>query len=174
MQIEDLMPNPLVQLRHERLIQASPAQVWPAARAMTIRKLLRVRLLLGIREFFSRLGGLPLETFPVVAETPGKEVVRCICGRFWAIAGNIEDVAVQDMLAYEKSGSAKAYWNFWLEDAGKGQTRLVTETRVMVFGVREKRRFGWYWRVVGPFAGWIRQEILKAVEREALRSAPLS
>lgn len=169
MMIDEMMPDWDWRVRHERVIAAPRARVWQAARAMTIRKLLRVRVLLWVREVFSRLGGLPLETFPVVAETEGQEVVRCICGRFWALAGNIEDVAVEDMRAYQRAGSAKAYWNFWLEDVGKGQTRLVTETRVKVFGVREKRWFGWYWRVVGPFAGWIRQEILKAVEREALR-----
>ena len=50
-----------------------------------------------------------------------------------------------------------------------GQTRIVSETRVQVFGKWELRRFNLYWAVVGPFAGWIRREILKAIERESLR-----
>jgi hypothetical protein len=169
MLIEKLMPDWEWRLRHERVIAAPKGRVWLAARQMTIRKLLRVRVLLWVREVFSRVSGLPLETFPVVAETEGEEVVRCICGRFWAWRGNIDDVPVEEMVGYEKPGSAKAYWNFHLEDLGRGQTRVVTETRVKVFGEREKRWFGIYWKAVGPFAGWIRGEILREVEREALR-----
>lgn len=168
MLIDNLMPVYDQITRQERVIAAPQQRVWQAARAMTIRKLFRVRVLLWIREIFSRLNGQPLETFPVIAETEGTEVVMAICGKFWAISGNIVHVPVEVIPLYQAKGYAKAYWNFHLESIGMGQTRIVTETRVQVFGKRELKFFNRYWAVVGPFAGWIRREILKAIEREAL------
>jgi hypothetical protein len=168
MLIDNLMPVYDLMIRQERVIAAPQRRVWQAARAMTIRKLLHVRALLWIREFGSRLRGLPLETFPVVAEKEGTEVVMAICGKFWAITGNIVDVPVEAIPLYRAQGYAKAYWNFHLESIGVGQTRIVSETRVQVYGKRELKLFNLYWRVVGPFTGWIRREILRAIERESL------
>ncbi len=169
MLIDNLMPVYDQITRQERVIAAPQHQVWQAARAMTIRKLLRVRVLLWIREIFSRLNGQPLETFPVIAEKEGTEVVMAICGKFWAISGNIVDVPVEVITLYQAKGYAKAYWNFHLESIGLGQTRIVTETRVQVFGKRELKLFNLYWAVVSPAARWIRREILKAIERESLK-----
>jgi hypothetical protein len=168
MLIDNLMPVYDLIIRHERVIAAPQRRVWQAARAMTIRKLLRVRVLLWIREIFSRLNGQPLETFPVIAEKEGTEVVMAICGKFWAISGNIVDVPAEVIPLYQAKGSAKAYWNFHLESIGVGQTRIVSETRVQVYGEQELKRFRRYWALVGPGAGWIRKEILKAIERESL------
>lgn len=136
---------------------------------MTIRKLRRVRMLLYIREIFSRLKKQPLETFPVISEDPGREIVMAICGKFWAISGNILDVPVEEIKLFNRPGYAKAYWNFYIEAMDKGQTRLITETRVQVYGETERKKFALYWRIVGPFSGWIRTQILKAIEREALK-----
>ncbi len=169
MLIDNLMPVYDQITRQERVIAAPQHQVWQAARSMTIRKLLRVRVLLWIREIFSRLNGQPLETFPVIAEKEGTEVVMAICGKFWAISGNIVDVPVEVITLYQAKGYAKAYWNFHLESIGLGQTRIVTETRVQVFGKRELKLFNLYWAVVSPAARWIRREILKAIERESLK-----
>lgn len=168
MQIDELMPIFDLRIGHERVIAATPAQVYSAASTMTIRKLRRVRILLYIREIFSRLKKQPLETFPVIAEDPGREIVMAICGKFWAISGNILDVPVEEIKLFNRPGYAKAYWNFYLEPMDKGQTRLTTETRVQVYGEAERKKFVLYWRIVGPFSGWIRNQILKAIEREAL------
>ena len=168
MQIDELMPSFDLRTRHERIIAATPSQIYSTAKTMTIRKLRSVRMLLFIREIFSRLNRQPLESFPVVAENPGREIVMAICGKFWAISGNILDVPVQDINHFSRPGYAKAYWNFYLEPMGKGQTRLITETRVQIYGDAERKKFALYWRLVGPFSGWIRTQILKAIEREAL------
>lgn len=170
MLIDELMPCFDLRTRHERVIAATPEQVYRAASAMTIRKLRRVRILLYIREVFSRLKKQPLESFPVIAQDPGREVVMAICGKFWAISGNILDVPVEVVKLFQKSGYAKAYWNFYIEPMDKGQTRLITETRVQVYGEAERKKFALYWCLVGPFSGWIRTQILKAIEREALLS----
>lgn len=164
-----MMPEYDHRLRHERIVAAPVDRVYAAARSMTIRKLWRVRVLLWTREVFSRLGGLPLETFPVIAEREGQEVVRAICGRFWAVSGNILEIDPAEIPGFAQPGFGKAYWNFHVEAIGKGQTRLVSETRVCIYGEREKRKFKRYWTPVRPFAAWIRVTMMQAVEREALR-----
>lgn len=169
MLLDELMPVYDVRIRHERLIAAPRGRVWLAARSITIRSLLRVRLLLWLREIFSRLSGLPLEQFPVIAEQSGTEVVRAICGPLWAWRGNIEDIPPDQIPAYSKPGRAKSYWNFHLEDAGRGQTLLTTETRVVLYGPSAQRNFRLYWFFVSPFAAWIRMQILRRIEVDALR-----
>jgi len=169
MLLDDLMPIYDFRIRHERVIAAPRARVWQAARAITIRTLPEVRMLLWIREVFSRLSGLPLEQFPIVTEQSGTEVLRAICGRLWAWRGNIEDVTVQEIPAFERDGFAKSYWNFHLADAGHGQVRLTSETRVRLYGQSAQRKFRLYWFFVAPFAAWIRKRILRAIERDALR-----
>ncbi len=136
---------------------------------MMIRKLRRARILLNIREVFSRLKEQPLESFPVSAQDPGREVVMAICGKFWAISGNILDVPVEVIPLFQKSGYSKAYWNFYIEPMDKGQSRLITETRVQVYGEAERKKFALYWHLVGPFNGCIRAQILKAIERDAMQ-----
>lgn len=169
MLIERMMPRPDTQTRQERVVAASAAEIWPGARAIRIRTLLRVRVLLWIREAPSRLLGKPLENFPVVAEVEGEEVVMAICGRLWALVGNIADVPVGEVAEYREEGSAKAYWNFYLRELGDGRTLVSTDTRVECYGEGAKWKFAVYWVVMRPFAEWIRVQCLKAIEREVMR-----
>ena len=169
MLIDELMPCFDLRTRHERVIAATPAQVYRAASAMTIRKLRRVRILLNIREIFSRLKEQPLETFPVIANESCREIVMAICGKFWAISGNILDVPVEVIPLFQKSGYAKACWNFYIEPMDKGQFRIITDTRVQVYGEAERKKFALYWHLVGPFNGCIRTQILKAIKRDAMQ-----
>ena len=169
MLIEELMPEPKVRLRHELVIAANPEDVWPAARAMTIRTLPEMQILLGIREVFSRLRGLPLESFPVVTEQQGVEVVRAICGKLWAVSGNIEDVPIESISTFEREGYAKAYWNFRLEALGPDRTLLVTETRVSTYGESAYRNFMRYWFLVRPMLEWSRVAMLREIEQQVLK-----
>ncbi|MGH9649109.1 MAG: hypothetical protein ACRD3I_01435, partial [Terriglobales bacterium] len=66
-------------------------------------------------------------------------------------------------------GYAKAMWNFTVERAEEGVTRLATETRVVTYGSSARRKFRAYWLVVGPFSGLIRKEMLRLVKRNAER-----
>jgi hypothetical protein len=163
--LDELMPVYDLRTRHERIVPAAREQVYAVARLMTIRTLWPVRVLLWIRELPSRLLGLPLEDFPVVAERPGHEVVRAICGRFWAFSGNILDIPVAEIAAFEKPGFGKAYWSFSVEELVPGQSRLVTELRVRLYDEASRKKFSRYWVLVGPFSGWIRVRCLEAIAK---------
>jgi hypothetical protein len=105
-----------------------------------------------------------------VAEKTGEEVVMAICGRFWAWRGNILDLPVAEIPAFAREGYAKSYWSFSIQASGPNQTRLRTETRVACYGESARKKFRAYWFFVGPFSGWIRVQILKAIRREAMAS----
>lgn len=163
--LDELMPVYDLLTRHERILPAKPAIVYPLARQMTIRTLPAVRLLLWLREWPSRLSGQPLEQFPIIAEDPGREIVRAICGRFWAFSGNILDIPTQQIPAFEREGFGKAYWSFYCQDSDDGRTRLITELRVRLYGPQAQKNFSRYWVLVGPFSGWIRMQCLKAIAK---------
>jgi hypothetical protein len=46
-------------------------------------------------------------------------------------------------------------------------SRVATETRIAATDDAARRRFGRYWRVVGPFSGITRREMLAAIRRRA-------
>jgi hypothetical protein len=165
--IDDLMPEYTVRIRQQLRVAAPPERVYRAAMAMTIRKLPQVRLLLWLREFPSRLSGKPLEQFPTLAEDPNRERVMAICGRFWAFHGNILDIPVERIPAFQSEGYGKAYWNFTIEPVADGESLLASETRVQCYGESALKKFRVYWFIVGPFAVWIRWQILRAIAREA-------
>ncbi len=166
MLLDDLMPVWDTETKASRIIHAPAPRVWAAARAMGIRTLLPVRLLLNLREFPSRLSGLPLEQFSVIAETPGVEVVRAICGPLWAFRGNILDIAPQEILNLQQPGLTKACWSFHLEVLSPNCTRLTTITRTRSTSPEAREKFLAYWRIVGPVAAAMRRYMLHVIARE--------
>jgi len=163
--LEELMPIYDLRTRQERIVLAGREQVYTVARLMTIRTLLPVRMLLWLRELPSRLSGQPLENFPIVRENPGHDVVRAICGKFWAFSGNILEIPVSEIPAFERSGYGKAYWSFHCEELESGHTRLITELRVRLYDEESRKKFRLYWSLVGPFREWIGVQCLKGIER---------
>ena len=69
--------------------------------------------------------------------------------------------------ALEADGAAKAVWNFTTESLAPGRTRVTTITRIATPDPATKRSFGRYWRVIRPFSGLIRIEMLRALKRRA-------
>ena len=64
-------------------------------------------------------------------------------------------------------GWAKAAWSFRVDPAPGGGATLSTETRILCTDPGSLRAFRRYWRLVRPFSGVIRIEMLLAIRREA-------
>ena len=64
-------------------------------------------------------------------------------------------------------GIAKAAMNFRVEDAGRDQTRVTTETRVYGTDDQVIRRFTPYWRTIFPGSWILRVTWLRAIEERA-------
>jgi hypothetical protein len=170
------LPRYDVVMRHHRRVAVAPGEAWAAihradlGRPALIRTLLALR---GLRAPWSArpltLASLPRAGFIPLAEEPGRELALGLVGRFWTLSGGRIAVAPEAFREFAQPGYAKAVWTLGIEAETRGTTRLATETRVVCTDAASRRRFRRYWRVVGPFAALIRNAMLGAVAREAVR-----
>jgi hypothetical protein len=107
--------------------------------------------------------------FVVLAEEPDREIVLGLVGRFWTLGGGIRRISPSEFAGLAEPGYAKAAWNFYLVPQTGGTTHLVTETRVLCTDEASRRAFLRYWRLIGPFSGLIRRQMLATVRKEAER-----
>ena len=90
-----------------------------------------------------------------------------IAGRFWTPRGDVRRLTPAEFARFEDPGYARAVWTFEIEDVAPAVSRLVTQTRVVCNGNRAKRLFRAYWLIVGPFSGFLRREMLRAIRTDA-------
>ncbi|HXC53538.1 MAG TPA: hypothetical protein VN634_21810 [Candidatus Limnocylindrales bacterium] len=112
--------------------------------------------------------------FGKLAEDAPDEVVLGVTGRFWRPVGNLLPFREADFRGPVMPGTARAVWNFALQELSPGRTVLTTETRVLCGDPASRRKFLAYWLLIRPFSGWIRVVMLEAIDREAMRHASRS
>ena len=140
--------------RHEIAVDGDAAALDRALRGVTFGEVPLVRALV-----FARGLGLPrreqrvLETMGrrgrVVEDVPGEGMAVSLDGQFWRLRGRGPEPAASAVVRFRA-------------DDGK----LSTETRVHVPSA-SRRRFVRYWRIVRPFSGVIRMQVLRAAKRRA-------
>lgn len=158
--------------KHSIAIRADAATVYEAAQnanfgeSWIVRTLLRLR---GMSPNALSLRNLRYSKFRVLGERPAHELLIGLAGKFWTPWGDLQDVNAENFKGFDKSGYAKAVWNFSLDaDALNGNgTRLTTETRIKCLDKVSRRSFGFYWTFIQPFSGLIRMEMLKTIKRKA-------
>lgn len=183
MLLDRLMPEYEFHEIHQVRLSAPPERTLDAVTRATPGEMPLVRLLFGIRSLPGRIAGkrgLPTRStqpllqqmlaagFVLLAEEPGREVVCGVIGQMWKVRGGMAPTVrdVQEFVAFEERGYAKAAMNFYVEAAGGG-TRLTTETRVHTTDADACRKFGRYWRVIQPGSAAIRRSWLRAAKRRA-------
>ncbi|MFM9904125.1 MAG: hypothetical protein ACKVQJ_06075 [Pyrinomonadaceae bacterium] len=154
---------------HDISISAGTANVYRAMQEVDFCESTLVRWL-----FFLR--GLPSDKvtirdvkrfhFKTLGEIVNKELLIGLAGRFWTVMGDLQDVNADNFKAFDKSGYAKAVWNFSVDADGEN-TRLTTETRIRCLDDDSRRSFGFYWTFIRPFSGLIRTEMLKTIKKRA-------
>jgi hypothetical protein len=123
----------------------------------------------GDRPLLQRMGAIGL--VPLVDE-PGRGVVLGLIGQPWRLRGG-ERATVEDAAAFasfDRPGFVRVATGLWADEDGGPRgagTRLRTETRIAPTDAGAERRFARYWRVVGPFSGITRSEMLRAARRRA-------
>jgi hypothetical protein len=188
--LDDLMPVYDVVERHHIVVRAAPATVFAAIRSFDLSNSLLTRALLLVRAVPSvliallrsprtalaeprarraelRFADFEGAGFRVIAERAPEELVIGVLGKFWTVRGAVRrDVSAAHFAAGPPQGYALAGWNFTVVPQRDGTSQLGTETRVWCApDVRAKFRV--YWLVIRPGSGLIRQEILRAIRREA-------
>jgi hypothetical protein len=173
MTLDDLLPAPDWAERHSRVIAAPPAVVLAAARAVTIREMRLAAVLLGLRGF----GRPPRVPFTTLLEERigGTWLESGAHGDVWAGVlrpwrNQSHPIADRDaLLAFDEPGWVTVAMDLTVEPRGGGAL-LSTETRIAATSDDARRIFGRYWLVVRPGSGLVRQSLLRAVERRALKS----
>jgi hypothetical protein len=139
---------------HSLAVGASPADADRALREVTFGDVPLVRALLAARGL-----GLPTRDecvltalgrrATVIEDLPGSGIAFRLEGQFWRLRGRGPEAPATAVIDFRALPG-----------------RLTTETRVQVpEGVSAK--FERYWRVVRPFSGLIRRQVLQAAKRRA-------
>jgi hypothetical protein len=105
--------------------------------------------------------------FVVLAEEQDRELVLGIVGKFWQLSSGVHRIEPDEFMGFDSPGFAKAVWNFLVCEREDGGSTVVTETRVASTDADARRKFGWYWRLIGPFSALIRRVVLGQIKREA-------
>ena len=174
--------------RHATTVRAPRERTWQALRTAELGGSLVTAALLALRALPSRLrqvgerrevgrrpgltlDGLVEAGFVLIGERPGQEIVLGLVGKFWRPTGGLRTFDAAEFRSLDEPGWAKAAWSFSLSDAGPGETRLATETRVRCTDSASRRCFRAYWLVVRPFSGLLRRDALRTIRRAAERSS---
>jgi hypothetical protein len=184
--IDDYLPEYHAREYHETTVRAAGTEVYAALWSADYGESLIVQALLGLRGLPSLFAGprgmpgrmppgepprrLTLEAFShggfhLLAEEPGRELLIGLVGRFWTPSGGLTATDAERFRQPLPAGTAKAAWNFTVEEIRPGRARLATETRVFCSDGASLRAFRCYWIVIRPFSGLIRRFMLRAVRR---------
>ena len=165
---------------HETMVRAPIDRVYASLRTADLGDSPIIKLLLRLRALPARLttergrGNQKLNLdailkagFVLLGESPPNEIALGVIGRFWTLSGNRCRVIADEFAAFDRSGYAKAVWNFSLVEETAKVTMLATETRVLCLDAASRRRFRTYWALIAPFSGLIRREALHAIRRRS-------
>jgi hypothetical protein len=173
MTIDDVLAQWDWRSAHFTRVAASPERAAAAAREFSGRDLpvtgalMRVRAL-GRRTFDDRptietMGKIGLAT--LVDERYGVVLGGVLSP--WRVRGGHRTVgSVDELRAFAEPGWVRVAAAFTVTPDGAG-CRVATETRIAATDEGARRRFGRYWRLIGPFSSITRREMLAAIRRRA-------
>lgn len=172
MDIDRFLPTYDVFEKHGTRVDAPADRIYQAIRSLDVRRSRIIRTLLRMRGIPPRAAGLQGLVdfgFILLRERPPAEICLGLVGRFWTLRGDLQRIPAEEFGRFERDGFAKVAWNFHIETQAGSPARLSTETRIQCFGAKSLRRFRWYWRLIAPFSGWTRREMLRLVKQAAER-----
>ena len=114
-----------------------------------------------------RLDDIIESGFVVLAEEPDRELVLGIVGKFWQLSSGVHRIEPDQFTGFDEPEFAKAAWNFVVVERAGGGSTVTTETRIACTDGEARRKFGWYWRLIGPFSALIRRIMLRDIKRSA-------
>ena len=157
-----------------------------------------IRALLGLRSLPQRLAdrvtrhpdapaAAPQRTFRLedmigpplgwvlLSEVPDAEIVLGQIGRPWKTVGASEGPVVSPtaFASFDSPGFAKIAFSLKAQPHGASSSILTLETRVALTDTASRRRFGRYWRLVGPFIRLIDRMTLRRLAAELRQATPV-
>ncbi|MHC3436508.1 hypothetical protein ACYJ1Y_00060 [Natrialbaceae archaeon A-gly3] len=102
-----------------------------------------------------------------LAEEPGEEFVFGAVGKFWQPAIEWRAVDPEDFADFDEPGYGKVAATLSVRPYGDGRTLLSYEARTATTDADSRRRFERYWRLIGPFAGYLMGKALERIAADA-------
>jgi hypothetical protein len=173
MTIDDALPTWHWRSAHTARVAAPRERADAAMRAFGARDLpltgvlMRVRGV-GRRVFDDRplLQSMARIGMVVLVDEPGTVVLGGVLSP-WRLRGGHRAIgSLGAFHAFATPGWVRVAAAFTVAGDGAG-SRVGTETRIEATDDAARRRFGRYWRVVGPFSSITRREMLSAIRRRA-------
>jgi hypothetical protein len=179
--IDAFLPDYDVRSRHSIGIRSDVARVYECLKTADVNASGVIRTLFAIRGIGSRalfkhaerspitLETLIQNTFVVLAERPGDEIVLGLIGRPWSPRYEVRQFEPSEFASFAEPGVAKIALNFKLDNAADG-VRLSTQTRVKCSDRASLRKFRLYWTFTAPFSELVWMEMLRLVRGWARRA----
>jgi hypothetical protein len=173
MTIDDLLPAWDWRSAHATRVAAAPERAAAAVRACGGRDLpltgalMRVRAL-GRRTFDDRpiIEAMSRIGLAVLVDEERAVVLGGVLAPWRLRGGHVAVASVEEFAGLAAPGWVRVAAAFTVTGDGAG-SRVASETRIAATNDAARRRFGRYWRVVGPFSGITRREMLAAIRRRA-------
>ena len=166
-------------------IEARPEEVWEAMQRVEMRDMRLTGALMGVRSVPAlvkrrrrpspndhRAPTTLLDAmsgrFVTLAAVENEILTLGVIGQFWKLSGGV-DVAITDateFVEFDEPGYVKAAIDFLVESTSTG-TRLSTSTDNAATDQDTAKKFGRYWRIIGPGSKIIRIDMLRAVRKRA-------
>jgi hypothetical protein len=178
--IDEFLPRWQFRERHERTMDASPAEVARALRHVNLGDSALIAPLFALRAWPARLmqgkaaaaalapaalGEFFARAFTLLRDAGERGLVVGSVGEFWRAAGGIRAVPAAAFTTDATPGCARLAWAFEFEPLPGGRTRVVTETRIACNDAEALWRMRLYWYLIRPASGLIRRETLRLLAR---------
>lgn len=167
---EKYLPDAQFITENTEFIKSSPAAIYPYLEYLDFSEATLTHLLFQLRGINVPKGtnvSTPNQSnFILLEKVPDKGIVLGLVGQFWKLSGKLQHFDASEFASLPDKGYAKAVWYFYLTPAASG-TILTAETRIFCPDEHTLSKFKKYWKVVKPFSGIIRHNILKAIRNNA-------
>jgi len=183
--LDEFLPVYDMAARYEIDIAAPASRVYETLLRHSLLDSPLARFLMALRGLPEAIGRLikrrPLQKFCIpsiseiedsdffrLAEMPGEEIVLGLVGQFWKLSGGLVRIKNADEFGgFVKAGYTKAVLNLLVIPMSENLSRLSTETRVQATDSMSRRKFLRYWKIIGPFSGLLRRDMLRRIKHEA-------
>jgi hypothetical protein len=174
MTIDDVVPAWDWRSAHATRVAAPPERAAAAVREVSGRDLPLTGALMRIRTLGRRsssrerpaIEGMARLGLATLADDRDGIVVGGVLSP-WRLRGGHRRVAsAEEVRAFAEPGWVRVAAAFTVIAEGAG-CRVATETRIAATDDTARRRFGHYWRLIGPFSSITRREMLAAIRRRA-------
>jgi hypothetical protein len=168
--LDDVLPKYDVHAEYSVKIHSTPERVYNILRqGLPVGAI--TRLLMAIRNIPRKMSGQTSDraenAFYTLKQVENREIIVGIIGQFWKpVANPLPIQSLEEFQEFNKNGYCKAAMNLKIIQQAPYLCVVTTETRVQCFG-SAREHFLEYWRVIGPFSGLIRKEVLRKIKKRA-------